>query len=136
MRNSDFDLDLAVGHAGEDSVARVLGLDTVEVKRDLKWFKTSNLYIETSCYHVSKGMYVSSGLETTKASHWAFVLGDTIVLVKTSDLKEYINYQLKYNIAKPAVCKIEPNPSKGYLITIEAFLHYQKLYKTPEITND
>lgn len=136
VKNSDFDLDLSIGVEAENSAARILGLDTVEVKRDLKWFKTGRLYIETSCYQISKGMYVSSGLEATKATHWVFVLGDTIVVAKTSDLKDYIDYQVRYNLAMPADCRIEPNPSKGYLITIEEFLHYQKLYKSPEIDND
>jgi len=44
---SDFDLDLAVGQEGEALVEQLLtGGTTVEVKTDLKWKDTGNLYIE------------------------------------------------------------------------------------------
>jgi len=48
---SDFDLDLAVGQEGEALVEQLLtGGTTVEVKTDLKWKDTGNLYIETVCW--------------------------------------------------------------------------------------
>lgn len=44
---SDFDLDLSVGHEGESLVNELLtNGKTIEVKTDLKWKDTGNLYIE------------------------------------------------------------------------------------------
>ena len=56
---SDFDLDLAVGQAGEGLVEQLLtGGSTVEVKTDLQWKDTGNLYIETVCWsHNNENWY-------------------------------------------------------------------------------
>lgn len=132
MKNSDFDLDLTVGKVGEEYVSSLLGMDTVEVKRDLKWFKTENLYIEYSCYSTLQGTYVASGISITKATHWAFVLGDSVVIVPTSHIKGIIELNSKINMLREVPCNIPPNPSKGYLITINDLMTYQK-YKGAEM---
>ncbi len=42
---SDFDLDLSVGHEGESLVNQLLtNGKTIEVKTDLKWKNTGNIY--------------------------------------------------------------------------------------------
>lgn len=128
MKNSDFDLDLTVGQEAENYVAKVLQIDTIEVKRDLLWFKTSNLYIEAACYSQAKGEYVQSGLRVTKASHWAFVLGDTFIVVPTNNLRNLIDNQILAGTARPVSCDIQPNPSRGYLIRIEDLLEYQRYW--------
>jgi hypothetical protein len=129
MKNSDFDLDLKSGQVGETSVASLLSIDTVEVKRDFKWFDTGNLYIEFSCYNITQGKYVPSGIEITKASHWAFVLGDTVVLTLTDHIKNIIKNNNPRQVSNP----MPPNPSKGYLIRITDILNYQEK-QGPEIT--
>jgi hypothetical protein len=60
---------------------------TVEVKRDRKWYKTNNLYIETSCYFKKTEAWADSGLSVTEASYWAFVLQVSVILVPTPVLR-------------------------------------------------
>ena len=134
MKNSDFDLDLKSGQVGETSVASLLSIDTVEVKRDFKWFDTGNLYIEFSCYNVTQSKYVPSGIDITKASHWAFVLGDTVVLTLTDHIKAIIKNKKSDFSIREVNNPMPPNPSRGYLIRIEDILSYQK-NQGPEITH-
>ena len=89
---SDWDLDLAFGKAGEIQVNELLtaSIETVEVKRDRRWLETKNLYIEMSCFSEKVNAWYLSGLSTTKASHWAFVLEDIVVIVPTDKLKRIV----------------------------------------------
>ena len=117
---SDWDLDLRYGQDGEESVRRLLTIDTVEVKRDRRWKETGNLYIETSCYYVNDGAFKPSGVSVSKATHFAFVIEDLTIVVSKSDL---INTVKEYG--RNISCKIEPNVSFGYLITIDSLLKWQ-----------
>jgi hypothetical protein len=117
---SDWDLDLRYGQDGEESVRRLLTIDTVEVKRDRRWKETGNLYIETSCYYVNDEAFKPSGVSVSKATHFAFVIEDLTILVSKSDL---INTVKEYG--RNISCKIEPNVSFGYLITIDSLLKWQ-----------
>ena len=117
---SDWDLDLRYGQDGEESVRRLLTIDTVEVKRDRRWKETGNIYIETSCYYVNDGAFKPSGVSVSKATHFAFVIEDLTILVSKSDL---INTVKEYG--RNISCKIEPNVSFGYLITIDSLLKWQ-----------
>ena len=115
---SDFDLDLSVGHGGEALVNELLtGGKTIEVKTDLKWKNTGNLYIETVCWSHNNSEWYPSGLSTTKADVWAFVLEGTVLLVPTQVLKQTVTLW-----GHPITCNIEPNPSKGYLIKPDKIL--------------
>ena len=120
VSKSDWDLDLKYGQDGEESVRRLLTIDTVEVKRDRRWKETGNLYIETSCYYVNDGAFKPSGVSVSKATHFAFVIEDLTILVSKSDL---INTVKEYG--RNISCKIEPNVSFGYLITIDSLLKWQ-----------
>jgi hypothetical protein len=140
ISNSDFDLDFRNGKQGENLVARVLGVDTVEVKRDLMWFKTGNLYIETMCWSKTKSTWVPSGLRTTKSQWWFWVLGDTVIAVKTKQLKQLINEQWENQTIREKNNCHPPNPSIGYLIKIKDLLEFQKKkgyeiteFDTPEL---
>ena len=126
ISNSDFDLDFRNGKQGEDLVANVLGIETVEVKRDLMWFKTGNLYVETMCWSKTKSAWVPSGLRTTKSQWWFWVLGDTVIAVKTEQLKQLINEQWENQTIKEGNNCRPPNPSIGYLIKIKDLLEFQK----------
>jgi hypothetical protein len=117
---SDWDIDLRYGQDGEESVRRLLTMETVEVKRDRRWKETGNIYIETSCYYVNERGFKSSGLSVSQATHWAFVLEDLTVIVSKSDL---INTVKEYG--RNISCNIEPNISFGYLITIDSLLKWQ-----------
>lgn len=115
---SDFDLDLKAGKQGENLVQEILGGDrTVEVKTDLKWKNTGNVYIETTCWSHNNKSWYPSGLTATKADYWAFVLEGCSVIVPTDILRKAVELY-GYGID----CKIEPNPSKGYLIRPEQIL--------------
>jgi hypothetical protein len=119
---SDFDLDFAYGREGEVFVREILtGGVTVEVKRDRRWVETGNIYIETAFYSRSTYNWVESGLMKTKADRWAFVLEGLVIIVSTDDLKKAID---KYG--RPISNKIEPNPSKGFLITINDLIEIQR----------
>lgn len=112
-KNSDFDLDFANGREGEQLVESLLtGGLTVEVKRDLRWKDTGNLFIETECYYISKEAWAPSGLAVTKAAYWAFVLGDSTLLVPTNVLKETVRRN-----GRAIENRTPPNYSRGYLIT-------------------
>ncbi len=117
---SDWDIDLRYGQDGEESVRRLLTMETVEVKRDRRWKETGNIYIETSCYYVNERGFKLSGLSVSQATHWAFVLEDLTVIVSKSDL---INTVKEYG--RNISCNIEPNVSFGYLITIDSLLKWQ-----------
>jgi len=122
-KRSDFDLDLAAGHAGEKLVEELLtGGNTVEVKRDFKWKETGNLYIETACWSSRKECWYDSGLSTTKADYWAFVLGESTLLVPASVLVLCV---LKYGEERS--CDIPPDRSIGYLITPQNILDTTRL---------
>lgn len=118
---SDFDLDFAKGKAGENLVeGAIIALcegSTVEVKNDLKWQKTGNLYVETQCYYQTSQSWEPSGLSVTKATHWAFVLNGLIIILPTDDLRTIVKVE-----GTPIECEIEPNPSKGFLIRPEHIL--------------
>ena len=118
---SDFDLDLKFGVEGETAVANLLSIETVEVKRDARWKETGNLYIETECWYNSSQSWKPSGLSVTKASHYAFVLEGMVVIVPTSDLVEITNTK-----GRSIDCKIEPNPSRGYLIKLSDIVEYNR----------
>ena len=128
MKNSDWDLDLRAGEEGESKIADLLSLDTVEVKTDKRWKDTGNLYIETECYYVSDSGRKPSGISVSKATHWAFILEDMALIVPLSKLKEAI-----YDIGRPTMCLIEPNPSKGYLITPTQIIDYIKASRDKQL---
>ena len=117
---SDFDLDLRYGLEGENTVKHLMSVETIEVKRDRRWKETGNIYIETSCYSVTKKTTVRSGLLTSKATHWAFVLEGLTLIVSLDDLITTVERH-----GTRVICNIEPNPSSGYLITVTALLKYQ-----------
>lgn len=121
MNNSDWDIDLRDGKLGESKVADLLSLKTVEVKTDRRWKETGNIYIETECYYVNDNRWKPSGVRVSKASHWAFVLESSVLIIPTDILKEVV-----WNSNRPITCNIPPNPSRGYLVTPAQLLEQVK----------
>jgi hypothetical protein len=112
---SDFDLDFTNGREGEQLVEALLtGGKTVEVKRDIRWQDTGNLYIEYTCYYQKSQSWQWSGIMVTKADYWAFVLGEGVLMVPTNLLKQVCMASKRH-----AETRTPPNPSKGYLITVD-----------------
>lgn len=120
MANSDFDIDLKFGQQGEATVSNILTIETVEVKRDKRWKHTGNLYIETECWYNTAQAWKASGLKVSKATHYAFVLENMVVIVTTEDLKTVVRRS-----GRAIECKIEPNPSRGYLIKLSHIIEHQ-----------
>jgi|688.fasta_scaffold752639_2 hypothetical protein len=112
MKNSDWDLDLRDGERGESEIADLLSMDTVEVKTDKRWQETGNLYVETECYYVNDNAWKPSGIRVSEATHWAFLLQDIALIMPLWQLREAV-----YTVGRPITCDIQPNPTRGYLIT-------------------
>jgi hypothetical protein len=117
VKRSDFDIDLRYGQEGESYVKSLLNLETIEVKRDKRWKNTGNLYIEVWCWSENNSEWYPSGLQATKASHWAFVLEEMVVIVPVSQLIKAVE-QYGHKIE----CSIPPNYSKGFLIKVTDLL--------------
>lgn len=125
MKNSAFDLDFSYGRAGETLVEELLsGGKTVEVKRDRRWHQTNNIYIEVECWYQSSQSWEPSGLSVSTASHWAFVLEQSVFIIPT-----YVLRDATHKHGREITCEIPPNKSKGYLITIENLLTETKEHR-------
>ena len=119
---SDFDLDFAYGHEGEQLVRELLtGGLTVEVKRDRRWVETGNIYIDTAFYSRSTHNWVESGIMKTKADRWAFVLEKLVIIATIEDVKKAID-----TYGRPISNERKPNPSKGFLITVDDLMAVQR----------
>lgn len=128
MSVSSWDLDFRDGLTGESKIADLLSIDTVEVKTDRRWHQTNNIYIETECYYQNSQDWRPSGMKVSQATHWAFVLEDSILLIPLHRLREAV-----YTVGKPITCDIPPNPSKGYLVTPAQLLEYVRQAREIEI---
>jgi hypothetical protein len=122
LKNSNWDLDLRAGEAGESKLADLLHMDTIEVKTDRRWKETGNLFIEESCFQQSTQSWEPSGLAISKATHWGFILDGSVVIVTRDHL---INVVADYG--KPIENKQMPNPSKGHLITPAQLINYTRV---------
>ena len=123
MSRSDFDLDLRYGQAGEVYVNSLLTapVETVECKRDKRWIETGNLYVEMQCWSEFNQHWYDSGLTISRASHWSFILENMVLTVPLQTLIKAVN-----EYGAPIECDIEPNPSRGYLVTINALIMAMK----------
>jgi hypothetical protein len=128
MKDSNWDLDYRAGLEGESKIADLLHMDTVEVKTDKRWVETGNLYIETECYYQNEDAWKPSGIRVSQATHWGFVLEDSVLIVPLHRLKEIV-----WESGRPITCNIPPNPSRGYLITPGALMEYVRTARTREI---
>ena len=80
FRGRDFDTFQTLGNAPFDLLLQA----TVEVKRDLKAEKTGNVAVEVSYNRQS------SGIHTSPATYWAFVLNGEAILITTRNLRDLI----------------------------------------------
>jgi len=108
--NNDFSYDLELGKKGENLLAKILLLtgDKIEVKTDLQTTQTGNVFIEY------KSRNKLSGISTTKAHYWAFVISnEQIIIVETNKLK-----QLCKSKGVKRVDGGDNNTSKGILLPL------------------
>ncbi len=108
--NNDFKYDLKVGQVKEEELGNILNSSTIEVKYDLKALKTGNVYVE----YFSRGK--QSGISKSKADYYCFAFGETLHLIKTSDLKDRCRKYL--NTGRDRVGG-DNNTSKGILLPIK-----------------
>jgi len=90
-QNNDFRYDLNFGLIKEKELSDILVQENIEVKTDRLWKNTGNVAVEFK----SRGK--KSGLATTHASYWAFILdnqGNTegIIIVPIGKLKAIATY--------------------------------------------
>ena len=119
MSRSDWDLDLRFGQEGEVIVNSLLTapIETVEVKRDRRWKETGNLYIETECWSDVLACWYASGISTTQASHWSFILEDSVRTVPTERVSKAVAfYGVRREMNRPEYS------TKGFTITVADLL--------------
>lgn len=115
--NSDFQYDWEFGKEGEDEIAKLLNDYKVEVKRDRLTKQTGNVYIE----YQSRGK--PSGIKTTKADKWAYILQDgCILIVDTELLKKALRYLIKARLCVKDMPGGDNNTSLGVLVSVERLM--------------
>ena len=82
--NSDFRYDLKVGQVAEQALAAIFEGKKVEIKRDRKARLTGNIFVE----YQSRGK--PSGISTSEADYWCFVVEETFILLTAQRLKEIV----------------------------------------------
>lgn len=92
--NKNFDFDLKFGKVGEKRLNAILAEKKFEIKRDRKARLTGNVSVEYEC----RGK--PSGIATTKADWWAFIINDEdiddkIILIEVNRLKKIARAQHK-----------------------------------------
>ena len=115
--NSDFRYDLKRGQDAEKWLAGLLESDAMEVKRDFIASTSNRVFVEFSCRDKP------SGIMTTEADHWGFVLDDCAVLIPTAKLRLLVQRAIDEG---RVVNGGDGNRSVGALIPLEwltKFLH-------------
>ena len=108
--NNDFKYDLKVGQVKEEELGSIFSDSKIEVKYDLKALSTGNVYVE----YFSRGK--SSGISKTQSDYYCFAFGDTLHLIKTTDLKDRCRKYLNTDRDRLGG---DNNTSKGILLPIK-----------------
>ena len=134
MSRSDWDLDLRFGQEGEVFVNSLLTapIETVEVKRDRRWKETGNVYVETECWSDVLASWYASGISTTKASHWTWVLEDAVITFPIETIRKAIAmYGVKREMNRSEYS------TKGFTVTVNDLLqvtsHHQSANQSQSI---
>lgn len=95
-KEKNFDLDVEYGTSGENKLLDILSNRKIEVKTDRYVNITGNVAVE----YRYKGR--KSGIATTEADYWAFVLHDqkTIIMVETENLKQIARRYYKMDMVR------------------------------------
>lgn len=117
-----FDINLEEGLAGEGFIKDLLlsvGCKKCEVKTDMRWHETGNIFIETGCWENKHRQFRSSGAFASKSEYWFEVLPGSngipmIIGLPIDILKEAI-----LNHGQPRQQNKSENPSHGYLLKLE-----------------
>ena len=122
MRNYSFDLTYQLGLAAERVVDAFFkgSIVNIEVKRDMRWLETGNVFIETHCFYRESGKYEESGILTTKADEYVFVLGRAKLSIPT----DVVLTLIKRPDSKRRPNKHGLNPSWGNILNVAEALKY------------
>jgi hypothetical protein len=121
----DFDIDYAIGKQGELYVANIAdaisaGDGSIEVKTDELALKTKRIYVEYECLRF--GNWEPSGIATTCADFWAFVIGsDTVIVMPTWRLKALARVYFRQEFFRKS-CERGSHPTHGVVIPLENIL--------------
>jgi len=129
----DFDHDRVYGEQGEALVERLRSLalaGSIETKR--KRYPDSQFYIELAHRPRGRSEYVKSGLNVTRSDYLAYVVGDSgvVVFFPTRLIRQY----LRQNNGVPASERDGGNPTKGRLISLDAFLTWCSALDEGQVT--
>lgn len=117
-----FDLDYQVGQQGEMYVAQIAdaiasGSATIEVKTDERASTTGRIFVEYECLHY--GTWRKSGIASTEADLWAYVVGkDTVLVVPTWRLREVVRRVFHEQPNLRSQCVRGSHPTKGVLVPL------------------
>lgn len=120
--NSDFRYDLRRGQEAEKWLGGILDANDIEVKRDFKAKKTKRVFIEYRCSGKE------SGIMTSEADYWAFVLdGGLVIMLPKETVKQITLQAIKKNKVMPGG---DSNRALGALIDIrDLVLHAIEIEK-------
>lgn len=120
-RPSNFEQDLSNGKAAEQLIYQVFkGKTRMEVKRDMQWVKTGNLFIETEAWSNKEQKWVISGASLEDFDTWSIVLSmedSGFITLSRAALHRVIKAR-----GRKIDNKMPPNPTKGVLIKPEDIL--------------
>lgn len=112
--NTDFRYDLKRGQKAEKWLGGLLEAETLEVKRDFIANKTKRVFVEYEC----RGK--PSGITTTEADYWAFVLNDGVIMISSKRLKGLVELaKQEERISRGG----DGNRSMGALVTTKELIH-------------
>lgn len=116
-----FDVDVERGKQGEMFVHGIIdalknGGHRIEVKTDERSRETGNVYVEYECR--KRGEYVKSGIATSEAQVWVFVLdqGNVALAISTERLRELA--RSAFRKGRIAEERDGSHPTRGALIRL------------------
>jgi hypothetical protein len=111
-----WDIDRRVGARGEAQAASHIdayAAGRVEVKTDERAATTGNVYVEYECRRADG--WHASGIATTRADYWTFVVGGLMLTVHTDTLKRITR---SHYCSRRRECTRGSHPTKGVLVPL------------------
>lgn len=115
-----FDIDAEYGRQGElfvSSIIDSLAKGSVEVKRDSRFANTGNIFVEYEC--LRQGSWMKSGIATSEADTWVYVLGDSqVVIAMPREVLKELALEMWRNPRNRREEKDGSHPAKGVIIPL------------------
>jgi hypothetical protein len=117
----DFDIDMEWGKQGElfvTDLQAAIKSSSIEVKNDAKFSRTGNVFVEYRCQR--RDGWNPSGIATTRADFWAFVLHNNVsaVFIRTDKLKEAVRHLYKDVENRRPGGQLGSHPTLGVLVSV------------------